>query len=629
MKTFLWKEFAAALAVSFCTLSSIGVAQAAPPILNVSTDLEQLPGVYKMTNMTPNTFQDSTPLLNDAVRWVSHYNSGNPTTPYTTIKAERGVYYFLAIPEAGGGRPVYVVVQPENKYDQLKDVTIDLEGSELLFSQAEYEAFTINGCQNLTLQNFSIDYITIPFTQLCVQGIVSSTQITVAVQPTEPPQTPYVDVYQLSQTQPGATLHGFDFRNGQPQYASGRSTIQAPAGPSSTLTLVQGSTSSIQVGDVFEVEARGGGPAIWLETSSDILLKDIAIYSSGGVGIITNYSPGVSIQNVSIVPRPGTNRLVSTNAGGIAVNQTAANNTILNCTIVGTQDDSISGNSAALGYSQQEVLVGPTLVLAQPLTSLVTPCTKVYFVDPKTVTPIHDLLSLKLAIRTIESVATINGQLNVTMTTDLPPLPVYSMMYAVNPATRGHGLLIDSNTISTNTLARGIALSGQTGVTISNNLIVSTEEAGILCANGYGPDPKEKAVHSTYGPMSHLKIHNNVLIDADSGTGSGLGLTELAAIQLVIGNLNDDPVKIPVSRDVIVTNNEIVNTPRTGIWLMNAAGGLVAGNTLTNTGYDPTLQQPSHIPSGYGITGNQAMTDFETPLLIQSSKVIVGKNPVK
>jgi len=100
MKTLLWKELAAALAVSFCALSSIRVAQAAPPILNVSTDLEQLPGKYKMANMTPNIFQDSTPLLNDAIQWVSHYNSGNPTTPYTTIKAERGVYYFLLSPKS-------------------------------------------------------------------------------------------------------------------------------------------------------------------------------------------------------------------------------------------------------------------------------------------------------------------------------------------------------------------------------------------------------------------------------------------------------------------------------------------------------------------------------------------------
>jgi len=61
---------------------------------------------------------------------------------------------------------------------------------------------------------------------------------------------------------------------------------------------------------------------------------------------------------------------------------------------------------------------------------------------------------------------------------------------------------------------------------------------------------------------------------------------------------------------------------------MNGREGLVEGNSLTNTGYDPTLQLPSHIPGGYGITGNQAVADFETPLLIQSSKVIVGENPV-
>jgi parallel beta-helix repeat protein len=119
-----------------------------------------------------------------------------------------------------------------------------------------------------------------------------------------------------------------------------------------------------------------------------------------------------------------------------------------------------------------------------------------------------------------------------------------------------------------------------------------------------------------------------VLIDADSGTGPGLSLSELAAIQLTVTNLTNYPVSSPVCPDVIIINNKVVNTPRTGIWIMNARGGIVEGNTLTNTGYNPTLQLPSHIPSGYGITGNQAVEDFETPLLIQSSKIIVGKNPV-
>ena len=227
-------------------------------------------------------------------------------------------------------------------------MTIDLAGSDLFFSQAQDEAFAINDCQNLTLENCSIDYMTLPVTQLVVQTILSSSQITVTPEPVGGAQTPYVDVCQLSQTQPGAGLYGFDFRNGRVLYNTGRWTIQQPTAPCSTLTLQGADTSLIQVGDVLEVEARGGGPAIWVDTSSNISLKKIAIYSSGGVGIITNYSPGVSIQNVSIVPRPGTNRLVSTNAGGIAVNQTAANNTILNCTIVELRTTRFQGIPLAL-----------------------------------------------------------------------------------------------------------------------------------------------------------------------------------------------------------------------------------------------------------------------------------------
>jgi Leucine-rich repeat (LRR) protein len=39
-----------------------------PPILNASTDLEQLPGDYQKSNMLPNIpGQDSAPLLNDAI----------------------------------------------------------------------------------------------------------------------------------------------------------------------------------------------------------------------------------------------------------------------------------------------------------------------------------------------------------------------------------------------------------------------------------------------------------------------------------------------------------------------------------------------------------------------------------
>jgi parallel beta helix pectate lyase-like protein len=631
MKPRLWKKLATILVVGLCPLNFIGVVQAAaiplPPILNVSTDLDQLPSPYNAANMIPNSAQDSAQLLNDAIRWVSYYNSENPSTPYTKITAEKGVYNFLCTTKFGG-REVYILVQPESKNSVLQNVVIDLNGSDLFFSQPYNEAVTINDCQNLTLENFSIDYTTLPFTQLLVQSIVNSTTITVTLESALPGQTPWVPVPNLPQSE--ATLYGFDFRNGYPLYAAGRSTIE-PSSSSSTVTFKQGNTNLIQVGDVFEVEARGGGPAIWLGgNSSGILLENLSIYSTGGIGIETEYSPGVSIRNVSIVPRPETNRLVSTNAGGIALNQTAANNTIENCLIEGTQDDSISGNAPALGYAEFPVLSTNLLALTQA-TSLVEPDIKVYFVDPITMTAVRDPSSLRKAVRKIKTVAApgSNPYTLVTMTKDLPSdLPDNVMMYDVRRATRGDGLLIDGNTILSNTLARGIALSGQTGVTIRNNLINSTEEAGILCSSSYAPDPKANGVYSTYAPMSDLKIQNNELIDADSGTGPGLGLSELAAIQLVDGNSNNDPATSPVFRNVIITDNQIINTPRTGIWIMNVLGGLVTGNTLTNTGYNTNLVTPSHIPSGYGITGSQAMKDFGTPVLIQTSTVVVGKNPV-
>jgi len=180
MKPRLWKKLATVLVVGLCPLNSIGVVQAAiplPPILNVSTDLDQLPSPYNVANMIPNSAQDSARLLNDAIRWVSHYNSENPSTPYTTITAEKGVYNFLYTTQFGG-REVYILVQPD-KNSVLQNVVIDLNGSDLFFSQPYDEAVTINNCQNLTLENFSIDYRTLPFTQLLVQCIVNSTTITV------------------------------------------------------------------------------------------------------------------------------------------------------------------------------------------------------------------------------------------------------------------------------------------------------------------------------------------------------------------------------------------------------------------------------------------------------------------
>jgi Right handed beta helix region len=594
-----------------------------PPILNVSTDLDQLPGPYLRPNMLPNNgLQDSQPLLNDAIRWVSHYNSDNPSTPYTQIIAQPGIYYFFTTSNVGG-RDVYVVVSPENVHDTLESVTIDLGGSSLYFNNALYEAFSVIGCQNVVLSNFSIDYGTLPFTELRVKEVVLDTNQIVAV-PIKafPREHRYVDVYQLGLTQPGATLYGFDFRHGRLNPLTGRWTILPLTEQSNILTLEQGDVGPIEPGDIFEVEARGGGPAIWVESCSGIQLNDLSIYSSGGVGIITNYSPSVLIENVKIIPRPLTNRLVSTNAGGIAVNSTAQDNVVRKCTISGTQDDCISGNSPAVGSVVSLDPTSLTVVLAQPNQEFIPDGNQVYFVNPLTGGIVVDPSSGQTIVCTVSSSSvTGNGQnkmMQVIMQSALPSeIAPQQMMYAMNTATRGQGLIIDSNDISSNTLARGIALSGQTGVTIINNTLSRIQEAGIICGTDYALKPKQ----STYGPISNISILNNHLHRTNIGVGS-IGITMLAAIQILTINLESAPASAEADENINILDNEIDDTPRTGIWVMNIGSGEILNNRIQRWGYNPSISR-STIPPQFPVTSS----DFQQALIIQSSSVVTGTNP--
>lgn len=157
-----------------------------------------------MPNMLPNTpGLDSAPLLNDAIQFVSNYNSTNPSTPFTRIVADPGDYYFYTEYLTGGpsSPEAYVLV------NQLKNVTIDLGDSSLLFDNGLYQGFNVSECQNLVLSNFSIDYQILPFTELRVQQVLPpNKQITCVPLRAFPTESNYLDVSQLQLTQPYTAL---------------------------------------------------------------------------------------------------------------------------------------------------------------------------------------------------------------------------------------------------------------------------------------------------------------------------------------------------------------------------------------------------------------------------------------
>jgi hypothetical protein len=614
------------------------LAGAQPPTLDVSTDLTSLTGkYYEPVNMVPNDpSQDSASLLQDAIDFIVNWNTEiDPANPYTTITASQpGTFYFnkyvatVDHPNGTAAQLTYIFA------NGLSNVTIDLGGSLLMSELSFISVFTIEKCNTCIFRNFAIDYQNLPFTQVTVQTVDSGTDtLTVTIQAATPGQPAYVSPYLLYQNQNtpdpvqnNATIYGFDFRNGRPVYSYGRWDLQQPTLPISnvnsyiiTVTNPSSDLNLIHTGDTFVVEARGGGPAIGLSSSSDVTLANISIYSTGGVGIQTQFSPYVSIQNVSVMPPPATNRMVSTNAGGIAVNETAWNNSIVNCNISRTQDDSISGNSNALGTVPQSqpnsTLLQISIVAIPSIFNTPNPLNgmEVMFVDP-----------LSESVVGSATIANAPGapykpgnSIQVTLAQPIAALPANALMFYADPNYRGNGLVIDDNSISYNTLARGIGLSGHTGVSITNNTLSSIQEAGIICGTG-----------DDYGLLSNLTIANNTLNQTNLGTGV-VGGTMLAAIQILTTNSDGDLILTQSNQNVNITNNQITGTPRTGIWVMNVSSGVISGNVLKHTGYNPLPPLQSTIPGQFNLSGAKAVLNFRTPVVIQSSNLTVVNNSYK
>jgi hypothetical protein len=586
-----------ALAAGLCWTCSGQTLKTVPPVLNLSTDLVNLPPPYRQTNnMRPDDSSlDSTPLLNSAIAYVSQYNTQNPDAPFTLVTVEQGKYYFK---NTFPGATYYGFISG------LTGVTIDLKGSALYFANSLDQGFNISDCTGCTFQNFSIDYQTLPFTQLSVQNVSANGTIVVDA------ETGFVNAYELSQTQTSASLYGFDFRNGQPQYANGRWNVSVQASNPNSLALA-GDVSSIRPGDTFVVEARGGGPAILVVSSRGTALKNITVYSSGQVGIVVRniFNNNVSFNGVSIIP--GAGRLVSTNADGISFQQPGANNSINNCQIALTQDDGISMVCWPIGAVCAVSAGGSVLALQNTPIQIDVPYsagTAVYFVDP--------ISCLPVARSSIEQVLPGNS---VRVNPAVPDVGTGFLVFDADENHRGNGLSIRGNRIGPTVFARGISVFGLTGVTIEENTISSTQQAGVLMMNQLN-----NPASWVSGPNYNIAIVGNSLEYTNWGTGP-LVPEMLAAIQLRTLNAENSPSPVITepNQGIVIYNSQITSSPRSGIWLENASSGAVSANILTNTGFDPFVPQDSTL---FGLSGAKAVLDFRTPVVIQSSHVAVGVN---
>src|SRR5579872_3144233 len=292
---------------------------AAPSLLNVSHDLTTF-GIAS-TNMTPGVpTLDSVPLLTAAVKYAQ-------ANSIPTITADPGSYYFLN-GNASSGRYL--------NFTGISNLTFDFAQSDLYFASGSWVAMECDSCTNVQFLNFTMDALQLPFTQVQVTSVdAAGGRILYSAIPGWEAATNFNTIRNpAGSTEP---LYAFDFRNGQPVRGTARMVVQRPIDPAFLKVVSDGAIwsnptqiAAIQPGDVIALEARAGGPTLAFRNGSNITVHNVAVFFGSQVGVQLQADPNTTVDRVQVIPRPGTDRLVSTNADGISSVQLGQNLTIQN-----------------------------------------------------------------------------------------------------------------------------------------------------------------------------------------------------------------------------------------------------------------------------------------------------------
>jgi hypothetical protein len=600
--------------VAMFSWAGLGLLPAFGQTLNLSTDLVPL-GIAS-SNMIPNQSSlDSGPLLEQGVAYANTHH-------YSQVIADQGSYYFLSLSTPY----LHVNLNPVN------NLTIDLQGSDLYFFDPLALAIGLAGGSNTTLENFTVDYLQLQFTQLQITSVDTATG---QLQFTVPPgwQAPDGLNTELSR-QPAAIPWLFVFRDGRPATGPGvfssRIPVQTPFSANEITVLPNGSTTAadyvaqIQPGDTVVLTLRGtyGWPgAVFVGYTppgcNQCTFRNIHIYAGGGEGFDMQASQNSLLDRIYVEPRPGTDRLISTMADGISLFMSGLNNTVQHCRVIRNLDDGTSIPQWVFAL----IVAAPTtqsltaaaeggVSLANGSVSLVPAGSAMAFEGP------DGALLGTGTIATEGEVSPVNGiyEMPLTFTSGLPSGLVGAYLYPSAPALRGGGLRIAQNEYLEQGAANAISIWGPENATVAGNYIRRAHWSGISILHFLdGAWIVSPTVDSTF--TANVIDSTNLVYD---GGGNEFGGIQSSGW---IGPNNLPMVNSP-NQNLTVSNNFIASPSGAAVWMGNTTGGSVANNYFLDPNNNPQNvayygasfeageNQPVAIVNSLNITTTNNMVDL-------------------
>jgi hypothetical protein len=440
------------------------------------------------------------------------------------IEFEKGEYHFYS----DFCREEFFYVS--NNFDSLKrspalmsdfdHLTIEGNGSEFIY-HGEITPFIIDNCRHIELKNFSIDWKR-PFYS---QGTVCETHedsIVIEISPDYPYRVKGDKLLFLGEGYEEELVDGIfemDPRTKAPAYLSGDG---CGSGFIKTEFIKFDSISEgiVRIHYPFNKRPTVGNelilrhykrncPGIFIKNSSNVLLNNVHVHHAGAMGVIAQFTENIKLDNCSVSPKKGSNRLFSTTVDATHFVSCKGVVELKNCLFENQLDD--PANIHGIYTRIKEKLDPKTLILElvhseQKGVEIGFSGDSVQFVNPKTFQSVSKnemeslhFLNKDFAVVSFKNEIADSVDIGFVMenTTWIPNLIIHGCTARNNRArgflitTRGK-VLIENNHVSASGAA--IKISGDT-----NNWFESGPVREILIQNNYFHD-------CNYGPWGKAVI---------------------------------------------------------------------------------------------------------------------------
>jgi hypothetical protein len=448
--------------------------------------------------------------------------------------------------------------------------------TELVSASFKAGVFHFHACTNVQVRGLTIDYDPPPF----IQGGITAVDVAQGTMDVQV-DAGYLTFEAMDTNIPwGVVLERATrrFKPGTPSMVG--STAWTPlTNRVWRLKLAQPSVArTLAVGDAFAMRAVHGGGALLFHRCHGALVERVTVHAAASLcmGFI-ECEGDLVVRRVQVRPRPGTTRLLSTNADGIHCQAVRKGPLVEECHFAGMTDDGMNTYARTLPVIKT---VSPTEVWVRHSDALRVG-DRIQIVDPHSglvrgesqVTALTHNQRLTLAT----PIMGVRTSTNLLKGTVAPNQLDADVVY--NLSSCGAGYVIRKNYFG-DFRGRGVLLRGVHGL-VEDNVFERMSGAGIVIANepGWpeGPVPRDVVIRG-----NELR---GVGVDGHARDYGG-------AIEVMAVGLNGCPPATAGVKNILIENNRIYNPPAQSIRLHSCAGVRLINNRIEA---DASRASPSSV----------------------------------